>query len=91
MVGSGGNTYAECVGHITDAELFATFQGMENLQAVSIGNGGKQYPGILQRLLIRHRGSQPLHNIYLEARNAAKVRRLENRESFTCYLIRLHV
>ncbi len=91
MVGSGGNTYAECVGHITDAELFATLQSMENLQSVAIRNGGKQYPGVLERLFPRHRGSQPPHNIYLEARNVAKIRWLKNWENLGCYLIRTHV
>ncbi len=91
MVGSSGNTDAQRMGHITDAQLIATLQGMENLQAVAIGNGGKQYPGIFERLLTGHGGSQPLHNFHLEARNTAKVRWLENWDSFTCYLIRTHV
>jgi hypothetical protein len=54
MMGGGGNAHPENVSDIENAQLSSEPKCMENLEAVLVGNGGKNDAGIFQLLLGRH-------------------------------------
>ena len=91
MMRGGGHADAKCMGHIAYAKLFTVLESVEDFESVPIRDGGEQYPDFLKLFIIRHRSTNALHHVFLEARNIAQIGGRDDGKNGLRLLIHTHV